>query len=54
MFNAILTAFSIKHIYPIRVMDLVMVFNATFNNCSVLLVEKTEVHIENNRSVVSH
>jgi len=36
MFNVILTAFSIKHIYLIRAMVLVMVFNATFNNCSVI------------------
>ena len=38
----------------------VIVFNATFNNISViswlsgLLVEETGVHEENNRSVVSH
>jgi hypothetical protein len=39
---------------------MVMVFNATFNNisvilwCSVLLVEETGVHEENHRPAASH
>ena len=33
---------------------LVMVFNTTFNNISVLLVEKTRVPIENHRPAASH
>jgi hypothetical protein len=32
----------------------VMVFNTTFNNISVLLVEETGVPGENHRSVASH
>ena len=31
-----------------------MVFNATFNNISVLFVEETEIHRENQRPVASH
>jgi hypothetical protein len=31
-----------------------MVFHATFNNISVLLVEETRVPGENHRSVASH
>jgi hypothetical protein len=33
---------------------LVMEFNTTFNNISVLLVEKTRVPIENHRPAASH
>ena len=31
-----------------------MVFDTTFNNISVLLVEETRVHRENHQPVVSH
>ena len=40
--------------FGFRVRVRVMVFNATFNNISVILVEETGVSSENHRPVASH